>query len=108
MDSLGKAHASGLSQPLQPSGNIHALAQQVAAANRNIAEMHADPKPEAAILARSCIRSSKPLLDRYGALHRINCTRKFRQHAVPSRIGDPAPVLGDKAVHHRASRRQGA
>jgi hypothetical protein len=67
-----------------------------------------DPKLKPTILRQIAVCLSKPLLNRHRTLNGIYRARKLRQHAVPSRVGYPAAVLGDEPVHHFASRRQGA
>ena len=55
--------------------------------------MNADPELKATILGLSGARLCELLLDRNGALDRIDRARKLGQHAIASGVGDPATVV---------------
>jgi hypothetical protein len=103
VDSLREAHASGLCQAFEARGDIHAVSEEVSAANRYIAQVDADPKLKTPI--RRCIGNDlpKPLLDHHRALNGIYSAREFREHTVARRVRDSSPVLRNKSVHNLAS-----
>jgi len=108
MDGFREAHASGLCHSLQASRDVHALSEEVATANGYIAQVDADPEMKTPILR--CIGRDlpKPLLHRNRALNGIYSARKFREHAVASRVGDSPAMLRNKSVHNFARGSEGA
>ena len=102
------ADPSRLGETLQPSRDIHPIAEQVSAPNHHIADVDADPELKAAILGHSGARLCQLLLNRHRALNRIHGARELREHAIASRVGDPAAMLGDEPVHDLAGGSQGA
>ena len=55
---LGKADSAGLGDPLQPRGNIDAVAHQIAVALLdNVAEVNADAEFDAALRGTPALRS---------------------------------------------------
>jgi len=61
--------------------------------------VHADAELQTPVLLNALIRGAKLLLNRDGALKRIDGTGELGEHAVASGVGDPAPVLGDEPIH---------
>ena len=71
-------------------------------------DMDADPELKAAILGLSGARLCELLLNRHGALDGIDRARELGQHAVASRVGDPAAMVPNQPVHDLASGSEGA
>ena len=81
-------------QPDPPAGrDVHAVAKEIPTPDHHIADVNADPELKAAILGLSGARLGQLLLYRDGALDGIHGARELGQHAVASRVGDPAPVV---------------
>src|SRR3954462_9600544 len=91
---------TGLGETLNTRRNVHPITKQVAASNSDISHVNSDPKAERLLLAHPSVRFPELFLDGCGALDRIYDARELGQDAIASRVGNPAAVLGDKAVHY--------
>ena len=101
------ADPAGLGQPLDASGDIDAVTEDIAVLHHDIADIDADAEPHLAILAQLLIRQSEVALHLDGALDGGEDAAEFRQHAVAGRVADPAAMLGDQRIGDGAVGRQG-
>ena len=104
----GDRDSTRLRQPLQPSGDVHPITEQVSTPDHHIADVDADPELKAAVLRHSGIRLRELLLHRHRALDGIDRARELGQHAIASGIGDPAAMVPNQPVHDLTSGSQGA
>src|SRR2546421_13118976 len=73
----GYADAPGLGESLQPGGDIDAVAENVVAIGDNVAEIDADPKPDAPVFRHVGFVIEDQALHLYGAAHRIDDAGEF-------------------------------
>ena len=105
---LRRCNATRLGETLQAGGDIHTVAEEVSSPDHHIAHVNADPELKPPLLGLSGARLCELLLNRNGALDRIDRARKLGQHAIASGVGDPAPMLSNQPVHDLASGSEGA
>jgi hypothetical protein len=79
-----------------------AAAKEIASPNHHVADVHPDPEFDATVQWHSIVGFRPCGLRLDGALDRVNGACKFRQHAVASRICDPAAMRCDQAVQNMA------
>jgi hypothetical protein len=95
----GETDAAGFREPLEPSGNIDAVAVDVLALDDHVAEVNADAKMHAARLGQRLVASRDVPLDLDGALHGLDNARELGEQIVARRVDDaPAPCL-DAPAH---------
>src|SRR5690242_9647450 len=101
-DPAGDAYSTPIGKAFEPSGNIDAVAENIAVLDHDIADIDADPEPHNGIrLAR--VGLVHCMLDRNRAGNRVEDADKLGQNAVASRVGDTPAMLGDQSVDHRAA-----
>jgi len=69
--------------------------------------MDADPDVDVTIRRQTEVCLGKLRLRLYGALNCVNNADELRQHAVPSRVSDPAPVGRNQSIKNGAPLGQG-
>ena len=99
------ADAARCGQPLQPCGDVDAVAIDVAAVGDHVAEIDADAKPQAALLGEIQISVGHPALNFTGAAHRVDHAGEFRQQAIVGSLDDPSMTFADLWVDHFAQMR---
>jgi len=92
---LADADAARFCEPLQPRGDIHAVAEDVVLFNDYVAKVDANAEPDPALFSDLGLPVDHPTLDPDGAAHGVHHTRELRQEAVAGVLYDPAPVLRD-------------
>jgi len=97
-DRARDADAAGCGQPLQPRGDVDAVAINVVAVDDHVAEIDPDAKAQAALLGEIQIAVGHPALDFAGAAHRIDDAGKFRQHAIAGGLYDAPAMLFDLRI----------
>ena len=103
---LGEADRAGLGDPLQPRGDIDAVAHQVAVAFLDhVAEMDADPKFDALVRRDPSVALDHRSLDFNGAVHRIDDTPELDDAAIAGALDDAAVVDRDGRIDQVASER---
>ena len=91
---------------VQASRDVDAVPEEVSTLHHHVAHMQPDAEADLTALRERLIGGCECLLDLHGALNRVYDTREFRQDAVSSRVGNPAPVLADEPVHDLPMSRQ--
>ena len=103
VDRAGDADPARLRHALQARRDVDPVAEQIVAADHDVAEVDADPKPHAARFGKVGVPSLDLLLDRSGAAHRLDRARELGHHAVAGGGEDPAVVPPDQLVDHLAT-----
>ena len=103
---LGEADRPGLGDPLQPRGDIDAVAHQIAVALLDdIAEMDADAELDAALGRHARIALDHGVLHFDRTAHRIDHAAELDQRAVAGALDHPAVVHGDGRIDEVAAQR---
>jgi len=84
--------------------NIDGIAKQIAVPDQHVAEVKTDTEPHLPVERKGLVMLRYRLLDRERTRKAVGNTRKFREHGVYCRIGDPPPMLGDQRIKDRAAR----
>jgi hypothetical protein len=85
-----------LNQPLEPSGDIHAVPENVVVLDHDVADIDADPKAHPSPFWLAFDRTANC----------IEHTREFCEHAVAGGVRDPASMPGDELVDNGTTGRQ--
>ena len=96
-----------LCQALKPGRYVHAVAEQITSPDHHITNVDADPEPKLPILGCSDAILGQLLLDRDGALDRIDRAQELGQDAIASGIGNSASVIANQPIHDLASGSEG-
>ena len=80
---------------LQPRGNVHAVAVDVAVLDDDVAEIDADAEADAPHLRLVRLGPGHRSLYGHGAGHGLDDTRELAQGTVAHELDNPAAVLGD-------------
>ena len=106
------ADAARLAHRLQPGGDVHAVAEDVAAIDDDIADVDANPELDPVVIGDTGIGLQHGTLDRHGAGHGVHDAGEFHQQSIPGSMHNPAVVPCDAGVDTLASvrlqRRMGA
>jgi hypothetical protein len=102
------AHSSRLGDALQASRDVDPIPQEVATPNHHVADMDADAETKRIVWVHPDVQVTKRSLDLQSTLDGIHRARELSQDAIARRIGDPAAVLANQAVHDLAAGREGA
>jgi hypothetical protein len=99
MSLFGQADATGLSEGLEASRDIHAIAKQVTAPHYHVPDMDADTELKA-LLVRSggLVRLGDLALDRQRTSNGVHHARELGEDAVPGRVGNTSTMLRDEAI----------
>ena len=96
---LGKADRAGLGDPLQPRGDVDAVAHQVAVGFfDDVAEMNADAEIDAAVVRHANIVLDEAILHRNGAAHGLDHAAKLGDEPIASALDHPPVMVGDGGV----------
>ena len=87
-------------QRLDAGGDVHAVAEQVARLDHDVADMDADAELEPAVGRELVVGLGEPLLRRHGALDGIHGAGELGQQAVAGGVGDPTAMAGDELGQH--------
>ena len=88
VDGAGDADFSGLGEPLETRGDVDPIAVDVALLDDHVADVDADAERDAPVLGQLRLALGDALLDRGGALDRIDHARELDQRAVAHELGD--------------------
>jgi hypothetical protein len=99
----GDAHPSRFGQPLQPGRDVDAIAQEITTSDHHVADMDPNPEAQGTFWDHTRVQISQGLLDLDRALNGVHSAGELGQDAIASGIGDFAPMLGNKPVHHLAA-----
>jgi len=97
-DRARDADAARCRQPLQPCGDVDAVAINVVAIGDHVAEIDPDAKTQAALLGEVQIAVGHRALNFTRTAHRVDDAGEFRQHAVAGGLDDPAMMLADLRI----------
>jgi hypothetical protein len=101
---LGQANRAGLGYGLEPSGDVDAVAHQVAVALLDdIAEMHANAKLDPAFGRQVGVALDHAVLDLDRAAHRVDDAAKVDENAVAGALDDAAMMRGDRRINQIAA-----
>ncbi len=98
VNGLRDADGAGLSQRLDPGGDVDAVAEDVVAVDDHVAEIDADPQFETALGWERVVDGARRALHRDGATKRVDDARKIRQQAVAGGADDSPPMRRDQRV----------
>jgi hypothetical protein len=93
-------------QALQPRRNIYAIAKDVALLDHDVAHVDADPEAHSPRFGFFLICLRKRFLDLDRAVHGIDYTCEFGEHAVAGRVRNPTFVPCNELVDHGTVRGQ--
>src|ERR1700677_3877888 len=96
------AQAPRLAESFQAGGNVDAIAIKVAVVDDDVADVDADSKDDALVLADVCVATEHAALNRNRALDRIDDAAEFDQRAVTGRLDDAAMMAGDRGLDQLA------
>ena len=85
-----KTNTAGLCDPLEPRGDIDAVAENVVAFDEHVAEVDADAIADALLLWHVGVALGHHGLDRHRAFHGGDDGGKLQQHAIARRLDEPA------------------
>ena len=94
----GDADTAWLGQAFQPGGDVDPVAVDVLALDDHVADVDADPEPDALGRGQVQLAPGHALLDRHRAGHRLDDGSELAQGAVARQVDDPAAVLGDERL----------
>ena len=102
---IGEADAARLGQSLEPSGDVHPVAEDVAIVEDHVAEVDAYSIADAARLRHLGLAVGHRGLDRDGAFDGVDHARELDQQAIAGGLDDMAVVVGDLRVDQLATMR---
>jgi hypothetical protein len=102
-DRARDADAARFGQPIQPRGDIDAVAVDVIAIDNHVAEIDADAEDDALILGDTRIAVDHRPLDFGRAADCVDDARKFHQHAVAGGFDDASVMLSDFRIDELAA-----
>src|SRR6516165_3432864 len=102
------ADATRLSDPLKPSRDIDAIAENVVALDQNVTEIDPDPVQHTLVLGDVFVAFRHCRLPRDRTFDRIDHRGKLKQHAIPCGLNETTPVFRHKSISNRAVFAEGA
>jgi len=92
------ANLATLDQSLEPSGDVHAVAKDVALLDHDVADIDADPKAHPPAFRLAFVRPLKRRLDLDRGANCVENARELGEHAVAGGIRDPTSMPRDELV----------
>ena len=103
---LGKADRAGLGDPLQPRGNIDAVAHQIAVSFfDHVTEMHPDAEIDPAVVRTPTLRSMRPFCIAMAQRTASTTLRNSAMSSIASALDDPPVMVGDGRINQIAAQR---
>jgi hypothetical protein len=96
----GHANASGLGQTFETSRDVHAVTENVAVLNNDIADVDPYSKFNAFLGGDSGVTLGHGVLNLTRTPQGIDDTGELDQQAVPGSFDDAASILGDRRVDY--------
>ena len=90
--------APGRRRALEPNGDVHAIAVQLAVVDNEVAEVEADAEHDGGIGRLIAIGVEHCLLDPDGGTQRLDRTGEFDHRAVAGQLDQPAPAMPDDGL----------
>jgi hypothetical protein len=101
---LGQADRAGLGDPLQPCGDIDAVAHQIAISFLDdVSEMKADTELDAALGRQPGVAFDEAVLDFDGSTHGVYYAAKLDEAAVPGSLDDASMMRVDSGIDQIAT-----
>jgi hypothetical protein len=97
------ADLPALYQPLEPGGDVHAVAEDVALFDHDVADVDANSEAHLSPFRLTFIGSCKRLLDLDCAVNRVEYAREFGKYAIAGGVRDPTSMASDKLVDYSAT-----
>ena len=94
----GDANAAGLSNPLQPCGNVHAVTEDVATIDDDVADIDADAKLDPLLMWHVGVALRHATLNIDGTAHRVHDAVELGQQPIAGVLDDPPTVLRDLGI----------
>jgi len=85
-------------QSLEPSSDIHAITEDVAFFEHDVADIDADPEEHLSPVRLTGVRTCKRLLDLDRTMNRVKHAREFCEHTIAGCVRDPASMSSDQLV----------
>jgi hypothetical protein len=85
-------------KPLQTSGDIHAVPEEVVILHHDITLMHSNPKSDAMVRCDFLFGFGCRVLHPHSTTHRLHRARILNEDAVASRFDDPAAMFPDDRI----------
>ena len=92
------ADPAGLGERFQARRDIHTVAEDVVLLSDHVAEIDADPQPDALVVRHFWFAVDHPTLNLHSAANGVYDTRKLRQEAIAGVLHNPAAVLFDLRI----------
>ena len=105
-DTAAHADATRVGQGLEPCSHVHAVTEDVAVLDHDVADIDADAEQHPARLRQLVVGRGDLPLDLYGTADGIDDASELSEHAVACGIGNPAVEADDQLVGDRPMRRQ--
>ena len=103
---LGETNSTGLGNALEPSGDVDAVAHQVAVALLDdIAKMHANAELDPAFGRQVGVALDHAVLELDRAAHRVDDAAKVDENAVAGALDGAAMMRGDRGINQIAAQR---
>ena len=100
---LGKADRAGAGQRLHASGNVDAIAVDVALVDDNITDVDADAEFDAANFGNGGVALGHGTLDFHGTTGCVDRARKFHQSTVTRGLDDTAAIFRHRGIDQFAA-----
>jgi hypothetical protein len=104
--SPGDADLAALDQPVEPSGNVHAVSENVVVLDHDIADIDTDAKAHPPPFGLAFICLLKRRLDLDCTPNCVEHAGKFGEHAIAGGVRDPASILSNELVDDGPAGRQ--
>jgi hypothetical protein len=99
---IGHANATGLRNPFQPCGHVHAVTEDVATVDHYVPDIDADAKLDPLLLWHAGVALRHATLDIEGTAHRVHYAAELGQQPISGLLDNPAAVFGNLRVDKRA------
>jgi len=85
-------------QSLEPGSDIHAITEDVAFFEHDVADIDANPEEHLSPVRLTGVRTCKRLLDLDRTMNRVKHAREFCEHTIAGCVRDPASMSPDQLV----------
>ena len=92
------ANPSGFCEALKAGCDVHAVAVEVAFLTDHVAQIDADPEPDAVVIRYIPLTLGHAALNASGAFDCIDSARELTEHPVPGQLDEPAVVFGEQRL----------
>jgi hypothetical protein len=92
------ADLAALDQSLKPGSDIHAVTEDVAFFEHDVADIDANPEEHLSPVRLTGVRTCKRLLDLDRTMNRVKHACEFCEHTIAGCVRDPASMSPDQLV----------